>query len=199
MRTAFNPRPISADIPLFIRKLWHASGDGALLADAWPLLNETCRFWECRFTRTDSVGRAPPPGAARNCSAKDGVGNWTVRRVIPPDESAGVTDDSVYTNAAAAQALDWCVEAAEALGHNVPPLWRAMAAAPYLPLSTTLYAGGTVHVQDAHYVRPRTINQADVVLLQYPLGLTFDDPSLARRDLDFYASVTDEAGMFTGA
>ena len=70
---------------------------------SWPSLNATCRFWECRFTRTDSAGPNGPPGYGPNCSAKDGSGNWTVHFVVPPDESAGLTNDSVYTNAAAAQ------------------------------------------------------------------------------------------------
>ena len=177
--------------------MYYATGDNDFLAAAWPALNETCRFWECRFRRTDSTGISPPAGYAPKCSPKDGVGNWTVYGVIPPDESASVTNDSVYTNAAAAQTLGFCIEAAAKLGHDVPALWLQMASAPYLPLSSTLYAGGDVHVQDAHYVKPRTINQADVALLQYPLQLDFDE-SLQRRDLDFYASVTNFGGMFTG-
>ena len=92
-----------ADIPLAHRRYFYATNDSSFLAASWPTLNATCRFWACRFTRTDSVEPNGPPGYGPNCSAKDGIGNWTVHNVIPPDESAGVTNDSVYTNAAAAE------------------------------------------------------------------------------------------------
>jgi hypothetical protein len=104
----------------------------------------------------------------------------------------------------------------------IPPLWAEIAAAPYLPLSDTLYAGGPVHLEHAGY-HGAQINQADgacrdalccccsahqrnavyapfacaVALLQYPLGLDFG-AAQNQRDLDFYSTVTDFAGMFTG-
>ena len=162
-----NENHISADIPLSLRKFYYASCDVAWLAGVWPLLNETCRFWECRFQRVDAVGPAPPPGFAPGCGWKDGAANWSVFRVIPPDESRGVTNASVYTNAAAAQTLAWCIEAATVLGiaDALPPIWSDMAAAPFLPLSDTLYAGGSVHVQNEGYAGQQ-INQADVALMQ---------------------------------
>ena len=163
--------------------------------------------------RTDSTGQPGPPGYGPNCSAKDGIGNWTVHSVIPPDESAGVTNDSVYTNAAAAQTLGWCIEAADLLGiplSALPPIWSEIASAPYVPLSEDLYAIGTVHPEHANYSGQR-INQADglcgtlvlsiglyfisictsgaVALLQYPLGLDFG-AAQNQRDLDYYATVS---------
>ena len=78
------------------------------LHDDWPLLNATCKFWECRFGRVDSAKGPPSPGYAKGCAAKDGSGNWTVLNVVSPDESAGrpgTVNNSVYTNGAAAQAL----------------------------------------------------------------------------------------------
>lgn len=193
-----NENHISADIPLSMRKFYYASGNTTWLRGVWPLLNETCRFWECRFQRVDAVGPAPPPGYASGCGWKDGTGNWSVFKVMTPDESRGVINASAYTNAAAAQTLAWCGEAAAVLGLSaaLPPIWGEMSASPYLPLSDALFAGGTVHVQNEGYAG-QTINQADVALMQYPLGLRFD-ADLARRDLDYYSSKTDFAGMFTG-
>lgn len=189
---------INADIPLAMRRYWYATGDKAWLAEAWPALNATCRFWECRFTRTDSAG-AVPPGYAPNCSAKDGSGPFTLHFVLPPDESRGIVNDSVYTNAAGAETLSWCLEAASILGvpaASLPPLWQEMAASPYLPLNYSLYAAGPVHAENAGYAG-ETINQADVALLQYPLGLDFG-PQQNLLDLQYYESVTNFAGMFTG-
>ncbi len=194
---------LQADIPLALRKLYYATGDVGLLRAAWPLLQGSCAFWECRLTRSDTPRNASaPPGYPPGCASKAGAGNFTARGVITPDESQGVTDDSAYTNAAAAQALAWCGEAAAALGvpaAALPPLWAAAAAAPYLPLSAALNpgpGGGPVHAQNAGYAGG-TINQADVALLQYPLGLRLER-GLAQRDLDYYAARTAWGGMYTG-
>ena len=189
---------LDADIPLALRKYYYATGDEGFLTSAWPLLNATCRFWECRFTRVDSAGSAPP-GYPSGCSPKNGVGNWTVRGVISPDESSSIVNDSAYTNAAGGETLRWCLEAAEYLGippNSLPPLWSSIISNIYLPLSSTLYALGTVHPQQTGY-SGHTINQADVALLQYPLGLDFGREQ-NQRDLDYYASKTDFSGMFTG-
>ena len=193
---------ISADIPLAHRKYFLATGDMQFLRDDWPLLNATCKFWECRFGRVDSTNGPPPPGYAKGCAAKDGRGNWTVLNVVSPDESAGrpgTVNNSAYTNAAAAQALSWCVEAAGLLGvgASMPQLWSEIASSPYLPLTSVLFDGGPVHLQDATYTKGTPVNQAAVALLQYPLGLDFG-PSINRNDLDYYASVTKFEGMFTG-
>ena len=193
----FSENHISADIPLALRKFYYMSGDKEWLTSVWPILNETCRFWACRFTRIDSTGPSGPPGYAVNCSAKDGSGNWTVKGVIPPDESSGVSNDEVYTNAAGALTLSWCLEAAEDLGiplATLPQLWSTIASSPYLPLSNSLYSQGLVHVQQTGY-NGHTINQADVALLQFPLGLDFGEEQ-NQRDLDYYASKTDFSGMF---
>lgn len=194
----FSEDHLNADIPLAFRRFFYATGDKAWLATAWPQLNASCVFFECRFTRTDSSGPAPA-GYPSGCSPKDGAGNWTLKRVIPPDESRGVVDDEAYTNAAGAQTLSWCLAAAAELGipaASLPPLWPVIAAAPFLPLDDVLYPRGPVHLQNRNY-SGQTINQADVALLQYPLGLDFGAEQ-NQRDLDFYGSVTDFSGMFTG-
>jgi hypothetical protein len=194
-----NENHISSDIPLAWRRFYYATGDETFLASAWPALNATCAFWECRFTRTDSAGPLGPAGYGPNCSSKDGTGNWTVKGVISPDESSGIVNDSAYTNAGASQTLSWCLEAASILGippAALPPLWLSMAASPYLPLNASLYPLGPVHAQSDGY-NGHEINQADVALLQYPLGLDFG-PEQNKLDLDYYSSVTNFAGMFTG-
>jgi hypothetical protein len=191
----FSEIHLDADIPLAQRKLFYATNDTDFLRSGWPLLNATCTFWQCVLTRADSSG-PPPAGWPSGCAGKDGTGNWTARHVITPDESSGVVNDSAYTNAAAAQTLAWCVEAAAVLGEAAPAEWAEMAAAPFLPLNDTLFAGGPVHAQNAGY-SGKTINQADVALLQYPLGLDFG-AAQNERDLAYYASKTNFAGMFTG-
>ena len=166
-----------------IRQYWLATQDTSFLERAWPALNATCAFWACRFVRTD----APD---AHGCGIKDGVGNFTIRHSQGPDENAGVVDDQLYTIGIGAATLDFCGVAAAALDLQplLPSLWAQIAASPYIPLSTTLYPGGTVHPEYKGYGGAH-INQADVALLQYPLGIEFEH-DLALRDLDYYSALT---------
>lgn len=48
--------------------------------------------------------------------------------VQPPDESAGVVNDSVYTNAVASASMTFCLRAAQVLGVNVSAHWADIAA-----------------------------------------------------------------------
>eukprot|EP00759_Apiculatamorpha_spiralis_P007013 PhF_6_TR14172/c0_g1_i2/m.22681/K22078/PGGHG, ATHL1; protein-glucosylgalactosylhydroxylysine glucosidase len=185
---------ISADIPLSWQKYFYVTGDVAWLNRTWPALRDTCVFWECRFQRTDSVGGSPA-GFGPSCSAKDGSGNFTVHNVISPDESSGVINDSIYTNAAAAKTLEWCMEVAPN-GFNIPPMWKEITSSVYLPFNNTECPDGPVHQNYAGY-KGQVINQADVALLQYPLQYSFPQ-DIAERDLDFWANRTDFSGMFTG-
>lgn len=173
---------ISGDIAVALRQYYLATLDLAFLRSAWPALNATCVFWACRFTRTDALDG---PG----CGLKTGVGNFTIRHAQGPDENAGVVDDQLYTIGVAAATLAFCADAARVLGLPPPPsLWAEIAASPYLPTSDALYAGGTVHPEYKGYAGGN-INQADVALLQYPLGVVFDR-QLALRDLDYYSART---------
>jgi hypothetical protein len=177
---------ISGDIAMAMRQYYLATLDTSFLERAWPALNATCVFWACRFTRTD----APD---APGCGSKVGTGNFTVRRAQGPDENAGIVDDSVYTIGVGAATLTFCGVAAGALGlPPLPSLWTDIANAPYLPTSDTLYASGPVHPEFKGYTGTH-INQADVALLQYPLGVVFER-ELALRDLDFYSALTGVAG-----
>lgn len=190
---------VSADIVLAWRQYYRATGDLNFLKYVWESLHSTCQFWECRFTRTGSTPSSRPTRTGPNCSPKNGNGNWTVRNVICPDEASGVVNDSAYTNAAAGQALEFCIYAANQLNasEKIPPLWRQIANNIYLPLTTALNSSGPVHQEYTGFDKNfHQINQADVALLQYPLGLRFDR-ALMKRDLDYWSSVTMN-GMFTG-
>lgn len=176
---------VSGDIAMAMRQYYLATQDKGFLQRAWPALNATCVFWACRFARVDA-----PSGPG--CGSKAGAENFTIRAAQGPDENAGVVDDNAYTVGVGAATLDFCVAAARALGLPPPPqLWADIAAAPYLPTSDTLYAGGPVHPQYKGYAGAH-INQADVALLQYPLGVLFER-SLALRDLDYYSARTGAA------
>ena len=72
---------IGADIALATRKLYYATRNESYLAAVWPLLNATCTFWACRFTRSDTRAFNT---TAQACSPKDGTGNFTIRGLVPP-------------------------------------------------------------------------------------------------------------------
>jgi hypothetical protein len=173
---------IAGDVAMALRQYWLATQDRGWLAAAWPALNATCVFWACRLVRQDAP--EGPPG----CGAKAGAANFTVRRSQGPDENAGVVDDQLYTVAIAASSLDFCVAAGALLGEPVPAAWAEMAANAYLPLDSSLFAGGPVHPEYRGYAGQH-INQADVALLQFPLGREFD-AAVMRNDLDFYSALT---------
>ena len=52
---------------------------------AWPVIAATAKFWASRVTVEDSTN----------------TGNYTVKRVVSPDENSGIVDDEAYTNAIA--------------------------------------------------------------------------------------------------
>jgi hypothetical protein len=200
-----NEQHVTPDIVLGLKLVYSLTEDDAFLRAAWPSLAASCDFCACRFTRTDSPVNGtepyPGPGQGLNCSSKSGTGNWTVRGVVPPDEAAGIIDDNAYTNGAFSLALAWCLEAASILNEPIAgptaALWADMAAAPYMPLTSALYAGGPVHQEYSGYNGSRIIQQSDVALLQHPLGLDFG-PEQSERDLDYWLAQTDMAGMYTG-
>jgi len=191
---------ISADVALGLRWLYRLTGNRTWLERvAWPMLEPTCAFWHCRFRRTGAVGGPVPPGGPR-CGPKDGSGNFTVWDVQPPDEHAGVVNSSIYTNAAAAATLRFCVDAAAVLGrsHAIPAAeYAAIADAVYLPISRTLWPGHAVHPEFDGY-SGQSVNQASVTLIQWPLEWPGVPDDVLQADLAYYASKVPFDGMFTG-
>jgi len=177
---------ITGDVAMAVRLHWRAAGDAAQLAQAWPLLRGACEFW---------AGRLAPTAWS--------AGNATVLGAVGPDESSGPVDGDAYTVAVAAATLDFCAEAAVALGREaeLPPAWAALAARPFLPSSTSLaHANGSaVHLQYHGWpAAGKPITQSSVALLQYPLGSPAMAPAAARADLRYYENLTRHNGFFTG-
>jgi trehalose/maltose hydrolase-like predicted phosphorylase len=174
-----NEQHISADIPLSMRLFYRMTLNMTFLRDvAWPVANASCYFWAGRLVQDPTTG------------------NYTVKNIIPPDEAAGIVNDSVYTNAAAGQTLEFCMEAAALLNTSVPATWASLASHVYIPLNASAYPGGPVHNEYTGY-NGHLINQADVALLQYPLGLQFP-ANIAKNDLDYWIGQTNYGSFFTG-
>ena len=190
---------ITGDIAMAFRLHWRATRNATFLRESWQLINATAAFWASRFVR------------------HAGSGNWTVLGVVGPDEPSGVQDSEVYTNAIGAQTILFAAETADVLKlQPLPPQWLAKAAAPYLPLSTSLVDsnGTAVHPEFAGYnggpsdccgagLAPKSkksrccIEQSAAALLQYPLGLSMPE-EIKLNDLKYYEPRTLANGFFTG-
>ena len=73
---------------------------------AWPVVRDSANFFASRAER-DPVS-----------------GNYTQKQVVTPDEGAGIVDDAVYTNAAAARTLQFASLAARKLNMTANPQWE---------------------------------------------------------------------------
>jgi hypothetical protein len=132
---------INGDIAMAFRLHWRATRNVTFLRESWPLINATAAFWASRFVR--HAGSSGSSG-----------GNWTVLGVVGPDEPSGVQDSEVYTNAIGAQTILFARDAAAVLGlPTLPQEWLSKAAAPYLPLVTSLVDsnGTAVHPEFEGY------------------------------------------------
>lgn len=203
---------ISGDVAMAGRTVWHAAGSTQVLRDlGWPLARAVCDFWVCRMqaiaSATYATLPASRPAVARGAGAcgdkttpfpQGGTGptRFTIWDVQPPDESAGVVNDSAYTNAVAASSLRFCHAASEAMGVPADPAWNSLAADVYLPENATLFPPAPVLAEYTGYAGA-TINQADVALLSYPLAYPLPS-SLAAANLEYYQGVTAADGYFTG-
>ena len=120
-----------------------------------------------------------------------------MRGVVGPDELTGPVDDHAYTNALAGEVLKAAVELSGEIGETPGANWSTIASRVYLPTSTAIYLNATVHLENNRYRKGQMIEQDDVGLLQYPLGLQMPRATKV-ADLAYYQGVTDANGFYTG-
>eukprot|EP00012_Vannella_robusta_P002130 CAMPEP_0206182492 /NCGR_PEP_ID=MMETSP0166-20121206/94_1 /ASSEMBLY_ACC=CAM_ASM_000260 /TAXON_ID=95228 /ORGANISM="Vannella robusta, Strain DIVA3 518/3/11/1/6" /LENGTH=516 /DNA_ID=CAMNT_0053597205 /DNA_START=330 /DNA_END=1880 /DNA_ORIENTATION=- len=117
---------------------------------------------------------------------------YLIDNVQPPDESAGRVNNSVYTNSIAALSLTNAISVLEMLGEAPPAAWSNIANNLLIPFDTTLQG----HPEYEGY-NGEMINQADTILMQYPLGIKMSE-AVAHNDLSYYQKKTRKNGYFTG-
>jgi len=118
-------------------------------------------------------------------------GRYEILGVIPPDEAAGMVNNSVFTNAVFKEALNIAQKAAIMAGETPPALWKTVADGLWLPFDNANqryieyqgYSGG-----------PR--KQADVELLIYPLELSMSD-AVKTNILNYYSSTVSGGPAMT--
>ena len=105
-------------------------------------------------------------------------GQFTVVSVIGSDERAGIVSDDAYTNALAGETLAYASWVATQLGKQPGGNWSQLAANIYLPVSTEVYPGGPVHLENreySHHSTPPVSRSRDsgACLSSYSQGLSF--------------------------
>jgi protein-glucosylgalactosylhydroxylysine glucosidase len=167
---------ITADVSFACMRYFYASGDIAWMRERGSaIVNGSAEFWASRVVRS-----------------RDGS-HYEILNVIPPDESAGVRNNSCYTNAAAAVALRDGRWLGTALGYPTPASWDSIANGIVIPFNSTMQ----IHPEYDGY-DGALINQPDVVLLQYPLRWKPYPAKIQLNDLSYYTKHTNMASFFTG-
>eukprot|EP01028_Stygiella_incarcerata_P003587 TRINITY_DN1736_c0_g1_i3.p1 TRINITY_DN1736_c0_g1~~TRINITY_DN1736_c0_g1_i3.p1 ORF type:complete len:765 (-),score=196.94 TRINITY_DN1736_c0_g1_i3:70-2364(-) len=165
---------ISADVMIAIQQMYLLHRDTSFLSTVgYPILEKTADFWVSRVKQSEQTGL------------------YVINDVIPPDEYAVGVNNSAYTNAAVALALEFACEAARLLSKACPTSWQTVAANMTIPYDSTV----DIHPEYDGYdiAKKQVIKQADVVLMGFPLEWPM--PVHTRQsDLEYYDQVTDPNG-----
>ncbi len=152
---------ISSDVAIGAWNYYRMTGDREWLAsEGWPLLKAVADFWLSRVEWNAD-------------------GSCSIRGVVGADEFAHHVTDNAFTNASAVVALKAACAAAEIVSGQVPAEWEKVASG----LRILQREDGVTDEYEGY--DGRTVKQADVNLLAYPLQVV-TDPSAIRRDLEYY-------------
>ncbi|MBN1584206.1 MAG: glycoside hydrolase family 65 protein [Anaerolineae bacterium] len=152
---------ITACVGIAFWNYYCVTGDKVWLAEkGWPLLKQVAEFWANRVEKNDD-------------------GQYEIKNVIGADEYTDVVDNNAFTNGAAKTVLYYAIQAARELGLSPDPQWATIA--DHIVLRS--FEGGITQEYDNY--DGRTIKQADVNLLAYPLSVITDQETI-RRDLAYY-------------
>ncbi|MGQ9698197.1 MAG: hypothetical protein ACUVRO_09415 [Armatimonadota bacterium] len=152
---------------------WLATGDRQYLAQkAYPILVDTANYWLSRVTYNKKADR------------------YEIHDVMCPDETAGVVNNDVYTNAVARLNLRLAVRASQLLGRPVEKEWKLVADKMYLPFDSK---NQRYIEHDGFNPGRRKIKQADAQLLIFPLREPMSREVMANT-LDYYAGISSPIG-----
>ncbi|MFC8732502.1 fibronectin type III domain-containing protein [Luteimicrobium sp. NPDC057192] len=163
---------ITGDVALAQWDYYQATGDLTWLREkGWPVLQGAARYYASRAVST-------------------GDGRYELRGVEGPDENHDNVNNSAYVNVSGFTTLQIAERAAALLGVDADPGWDAVAkglaqSIPFDPATNT-------HLEYDGY-SGATVNQADVVMLQYPWNYPMPK-EVAQADLDYYTPRTAASG-----
>jgi trehalose/maltose hydrolase-like predicted phosphorylase len=172
---------LQADIALAQWEYYQATGDTTWLAThGWPVLQALAEFW---VSKAVPCPKRPTSGCPK--------GGYAIDTVQPPDESHTDVNNSAYTNAAAATALQDATKAAQVVpGATAPAIWTTVANG----LKQTMPFDSSLNIyNEFDGYQGDTIKQADVVMLTYPLEFPMAS-GVGLNDLNYYAPRTSLQG-----
>ena len=156
-------RHISSDVAFAQWLYYLATADFTYLKEfAAPIILEVAKYWASRVKYNKK-------------------GYYEIGQVIPPDEFAGVIDNSVFTNATAKWTLKMAIKLCNILKIDYPSKWEEIAKKIYLPFDEQKQ----IYLEYEGY-KGETIKQADTSLLIFPFEIeTRSD--IMENIVDFYS------------
>lgn len=164
---------ITADVAIAAWNYYCVTKDKQWLSQhGYPLMSKAADFIASRMERNED-------------------GTYSFRNVVGADEYAVNVDDNAYTNGTAQVALSYAQAAARLLGEKPDPQWAVIEK----NVKYHYFADGVMK-EHATY-EGKTIKQADVNLLTYPLGLLTDRKAMT-DNLAYYEQKIDPHGPAMG-
>lgn len=156
-------RHITSDVALAQWQYFVATQDRTWLTGyGWPVISACADYWVSR---------------AKYNPSKD---NYEILNVVPPDETADLTNNSAYTNATAAMVLQIATKAAGTVGVSPNPKWAEVAGKMYIPFDKA----NKRFIEHDNY-KGDTTKQADVELMIYPWMVDMPD-DVRTASFDYY-------------
>eukprot|EP01083_Nonionella_stella_P026084 71818_1 len=176
---AYHEQHISSDIGLELKNLFYLTWDKSWFFalrsrepqttnprhtrySHWNQTNFICNYWTNRFELNPVTGQ------------------YTINQIVEPDEFAGIVNSGIYTNAAAAEMLKFCTYLVDnyspQIGNTVhynklKAKWTSIVNNTRISITNKLTKNSSFYVHELYEgYNGETINQADVVMLIYPLG-----------------------------
>lgn len=174
-------RHINGDVALAQWQYYLATGDIEWLKTrGWPVIKETADWWVAKARRVPERMR------------------YEIWQVVPPDESAELVNNSVYTNAIAKLNLEIADRAATILGERRNPKWQEVASKIYIPFDSARRRFIAFDGYGKGKFGPSyRAKQADAELLIYPLQFRFahtDMTEIYKNTLAFYSRRVHKGG-----
>jgi len=135
---------------------------------AYPVLKDVADFWVSRVTKNND-------------------GSYNINNVVGADEYAENINNNAFTNGAAITVLKHATSAAKKLGIKLDPVWQEVAD----NIVIEKFSDGTT--QEYSGYDGRTIKQADVNLLTFPLAI-YKDKKTIEKNLSYYTPRVDKTG-----
>ena len=164
---------VSADIGYAIKQYYYITkNDTWLRLYGFPILQGISDFW-CKRATFNVSG--------------NNLYQWL--DVMPPDEYHYPVNNSVYTNNAAINVIQFTIDAANILGESIPDIWVNVSNNGYINFDSEYeyypeYDGYTIGTE---------VKQGDVILLGFPWNLNMLT-TINRNNLIYYGNSTDING-----